>query len=107
MYIPYIINKCTKDKLIRTKESEKLRIKNNKYIYLKLNRRYASLIINSLALTRRFLYYKKIEEVPLEILFDEKNFEEDIFDLSLSINKITEDCKKHFYNWDEYKIYKK
>ena len=62
---------------------------------------------NSLALTRRVLYYNKVEEIPLELFFDRNNFGEDIFDLSLSINKITEDCKSNFSNWKEYKIYKR
>lgn len=107
MYIPYIIKSRMKNKQYQKQMKQKFKLKDNKYIYLKLNRRYASLIINSLALTRRYLYYRKMEEVPIEILFDENNFEEDIFDLSLSISKITEDCKNNFYNWKEFKIYKK
>lgn len=107
MYVPYIIRNRMKNKAAEKQRKKKIQLKNNKYIYLKLNRRHASLIINSLALTRRFLYYKKMEEIPVEIFFDENNFTEDIFDLSLSINKITEDCKKNFYNWKEFKIYKK
>ena len=44
--------------------------------------------------------------VPFEIFFDINNINEDIFDLTLSIAKITEDCKNNFYNWKEFKIYK-
>lgn len=107
MFVPYIIRNRMKNNMIEKQMKQKLKLKNNKYVYLKLNRRYASLIINSLAFTRRSLYYKKMEEIPVEIFFDKNNFEEYIFDLSLSINKITADCKKNFYNWKEYKIYKK
>lgn len=107
MYVPYIIKNRMKNRQIEKQMKQKIKLKNNKYVYLKLNRRYASLIINSLAFTRRFLYYKKIEEIPIEIFFDINNLEEDIFDLSLSINKIIEDCKNNFYNWKEFKIYKK
>ena len=107
MYIPYIIKNRMKNKQIEKRIKQKMKLKNNKYVYLKLNRRYASLIINSLAFTRRFLYYKKIEETPVEIFFDKDNFDEDIFDLSLSISKIIEDCKNNFYNWKEFKICKK
>ena len=42
----------------------------NRHLYIRLNKRSASLIINSLALTRRYLYYKKTEEIPLEIFFN-------------------------------------
>ena len=53
-------------------------------------------------------FFKSIEVSDIyEYLYDKNNFEEYIFDLSLSINKITADCKKNFYNWKEYKIYKK
>lgn len=107
MYVPYIIRNRMKNKQVEKQMRQKFKFKNNKYVYLKLNRRYASLIINSLAFTRRALYYKKMEEIPVEMFFDKNNFEEDIFDLSLSINKIIADCKKNFYNWKEYKIYKK
>lgn len=107
MYVPYIIRNRMKNKQMEKQMKRKMELKNNKYVYLKLNRRNASLIINALAFTRRALYYKKMEEIPVEIFFDKNNFEEDIFDLSLSISKITEDCKKNFYNWKEFKIYKK
>jgi len=106
MYGPYVIRNRMKVSQINKKRKPKLKFKNNKYIYLKLNRRNASLIINSLALTRRFLYYKKIEEIPIEIFFDINNINEDIFDLTLSIAKITEDCKNNFYDFQEFKIYK-
>lgn len=39
-----------------------------------------------------------MEEIPLEIFFDKNNLKEDIFDLTLSIAKINEDCKNNFYN---------
>ena len=90
MYGPYVIRNRMKVSQINKKRKPKLKFKNNKYIYLKLNRRNASLIINSLALTRRFLYYKKIEEIPIEIFFDNKNFQQDFFDLTISMVKINE-----------------
>ena len=107
MSLYYIIRNRMKNTQTNKPTKDKFKLKNNKYFYLKLNRRNASLIINSLAFTRRFLYYKKMEEFPIEILFDKNNFEDDIFDLTLSIAKITEDCKKNFYNWKEFKIYKR
>ena len=70
MFVPYIIRNRMKNNIIEKQMKQKLKLKNNKYVYLKLNRRYASLIINSLAFTRRFLYYKKMEEIPVEIFFD-------------------------------------
>lgn len=85
----------------------KMKLKNNRYVCLKLNRRNASLIINSLACTRRFLYYHKVEETEIELFFKKENFQEDIFDLAISIAKINEDCKNNFYSWKEFKIYKR
>ena len=107
MYLQYIIRNRVKNMQNNKIVKERQRLMNNKYIYLKLNRRNASLIINSLALTRRFLYYHKVEEIETELFFEKDNFYEDIFDLTLSINKINEDCKNNFYNWKEFKIYKK
>ena len=78
IYIPYIIRNRVKNIQTNKPPKEKIKLKNNRYVYLKLNRRCASLIINSLALTRRFLYYKKTEEIPLEVFFDENNFLERI-----------------------------
>lgn len=43
----------------------------------------------------------------IEIFFNNKNFQQDFFDLTISMVKINEDCKNNFYNWKEYKIYKK
>ena len=106
MYVQYIIRNLMKIKQFERKRNTKLNFKNNKYVYLRLNRRNASLIINSLAFTRRFLYYNKVEEIPIEIFFDNKNFEQDFFDLTISMVKINEDCKNNFYNWKEFKIYK-
>ncbi|MBQ8043014.1 MAG: hypothetical protein IJ272_02540 [Clostridia bacterium] len=96
-----------KNKQIEKQMKHKMKLKNNRYVYLKLNRRNASLIINSLAFVRRYLYYNKVEEIPIEIFFDKKDFQQDFFDLTISMVKITEDCKKNFYNWKEFKIYKK
>ena len=107
MYVPYIIRNRMKNWQIEKQMKQKVKLKNNKYIYLKLNRRNASLIINSLAFARRYLYYNKVEETEIELFFDKNNFENDIFDLGLSINKITEDCKNNFYKWKEFKIYKR
>lgn len=106
MYIPYIIKRRMENiqNNIGIKRNKKL--KNNKYIYLKLSRRTASLVINSLALAKRYIYYNKTEEIPVEIFFNKNDINEDIFDLTFFIQKITEDCKNNFYNWKEYKIYK-
>ena len=41
-----------KNNRIERQMKQKVKLKNNKYVYLKLNRRYASLIINSLAFTK-------------------------------------------------------
>ena len=107
MYIQYIIKNRMR-KLQNSKPiKEKIKLKNNRYVFLKLNRRNASLIINSLAFVRRYLYYHKVEEIPIELFFDNKNFQQDFFDLTISMVKINEDCKNNFYNWKEYKIYKK
>lgn len=106
MYVSYIIRNRMKNKQIDKPKKKKMRLKNNRYIYLKLNKRNASLIINSLAFVRRYLYYQKVEEVPIEIFFDKKNFQQDFFDLTISMLKITEDCKNNFYNWKEFKVYK-
>ncbi len=107
MYIQYIIKNRMR-KLQNSKPiKEKIKLKNNRYVFLKLNRRNASLIINSLAFVRRYLYYHKVEEIPIELFFDNKNFQQDFFDLTISMVKINEDCKNNFYNWKEYRIYKK
>ena len=107
MYIPYIIRNRMKNNQVKKQMKQKMKLKNNRYVYLKLNRRNASLIINSLAFTRRYLYYHKVEETEIELFFKKENFDEDILDLAISIAKINEDCKKNFYNWKEFKIYKK
>ena len=78
----------------------------SKHIILKLNKRNVSLIINSLAFTRRFLFYHNVEDVSVEIFFNKKNFEQDFFDLTFAMTKINEDCKLYFKYWKEYKIYK-
>ena len=78
----------------------------NRHLYIRLNKRSASLIINSLALTRRYLYYKKTEEIPLEIFFNTNDLEKIFFDLTMYIDKMNEECKNNFNNWEEFKIYK-
>jgi len=90
MYIQYIIRNRMKKFQNNKSIKEKIKFKNNRYVSLKLNRRNASLIINSLAFTRRFLYYHKVEEIPIEIFFDNKNFQQDFFDLTISMVKINE-----------------
>lgn len=108
MYVPYIIRNRMKNNAKNTNRlKSKIKQKNNKYISLKLNRRNASLIINSLAFTRRFLYYRKVEEPEIELFFEKENFNEDIFDIAISIAKINEDCKNNFCSWKEFKIYKR
>ncbi len=106
MFVYNMIRKSLEDNQKNKPIKNRIKLKNNMYIHLKLNRRNASLIINSLALTKRYLYYKRVEEIPLELYFDKNNFENDMHDLELSIAKITEDCKNNFYNWKEFKIYK-
>lgn len=106
MYIPYLKRKRMKNSLNNKPPKKKIKLKNNRYINLRLNRRNASLIINALALARRYLYFEDVEEIPIEIFFDKNNREDDIYDMTLSIAKINEDCKNNFYNWKEFKIYK-
>ena len=110
MYIAYIINRRLKNKekyFNQRHIDKKFKLKNNRYVYLKLNRRYASLIINSLILSRRVLYYRRMDQIPIDLFFDKNNFYEDIFDLTLSIEKLTEECKNNFYNWKEFIVYKR
>lgn len=88
MYVPYIIRNRMKNKQIDKPIKKEMKLKNNRYVYLKLNRRNASLIINSLAFVRRYLYYHKVEETEIELFFKKENFDEDIFDIAISIAKI-------------------
>ena len=60
MYIQYIIRNRMRKFQNNKPIKEKIKFKNNRYVSLKLNRRNASLIINSLAFVRRYLYYHKV-----------------------------------------------
>ncbi len=76
----------------------------NEYITLRLNMHNASVLICSIGLLCRFMYYGKVEHIDMQEFYDTNNFENYYSELRMLLFYLISKSKETFKEYEELKI---